>query len=174
MLSNRDEDLLQDLGFFDFGRSNASLEHLAELPPIENMVDIAAFTRDADTPALRMKALLDTGNMGPNMMASSLAKLTGHPIEELPNGFSYFPVVGNGQQLEPEGIVRVRWYFSERFSQAKSYDILFLVVPDSVPFDVVLGFKFLQAEHIFTMPSLFAMTGGHFVHGGNGEPSIIL
>lgn len=119
-----------------------------------------------------MKALLDTGNMGPNMMASGLAKLTGHPIEDLPNEFSYFPIVGNGERLQPEGIVRVRWYFSERFSPAKSYDIIFLVVPDSVPFDVVLGFKFLQAERIFTMPSLCAMTGGHFVHGGNGKSSL--
>ena len=132
-------------------------------------MDITAYTVDASTPSLRMRALLDTGSMGPNMMASSLAKLTGHPIEELPEGFSYSPRVGNGQTLAPEGLVRVRWYFSERFSQAKSYDILFLVVPDTVMFDVVLGFKFLQAEHIFTMPSLFAMTGGQFVHDSTGK-----
>ena len=168
-MSDYDQSLLDQLGFFDFGQEEPTLG-ASGVQSIENVVDITAYPNDAESKSLRMRALLDTGSTGPNMMRSGLAERLGHTIENLPNSFNYSPVVGNGQVLEPLGVVRVRWYFSgERMPHTKSYDILFLVVPDTVPYDVVLGFKFLQAEHIFMMPSLFCMTGGIFIPNSSGK-----
>ena len=133
---------------------------------------IAVYHSESDEPAVKMQALLDTGNMGENMMAARFANMTGHSIDPLPDDYLSPPVVGNGESLTALGFICVRWYFYDAARSTKSYDVRFLVVPDTVPFDVALGFDFLCEERIYLPSPLFAMTiypSGKFFSGASTE-----
>lgn len=103
-----------------------------------------------------MRALLDTG-AGANMMRRELAVLTGFPIRPISGTIPRILFSASGQPIHPLGMIELRWYFNERLSSAKSYDIPFLVCPDTAPYDVVLGFEFLQEARIFKFNESFSM-----------------
>ena len=121
----------------------------------ENVLNIGVYSREQGPP-LSMRALLDTG-AGANMMRKELADRTGFPIQEISGASPHILVSATGEHIHPLGVVELRWYFNEQFTSAKSYNIPFLVCPDSAPYDVVLGFQFLQEARVFKFNESFAM-----------------
>lgn len=100
---------------------------------------------------VRMQALLDTGASA-NMITKTFADRTGFPIR--PFSGSGPPVIygasGEEVPIQVFGVVELQWHFSE-FSPGKSHLVTFLVCPDSVPYDVVLGIRFLREARIFKL-----------------------
>ncbi|KAL9084654.1 MAG: hypothetical protein Q9159_005135 [Coniocarpon cinnabarinum] len=131
-------------------------------PPLRNVLNIAVYRDDVATSPVQVRALLDTGNTGHNLMAERIALDTGRPMEAATAEYAEPPIVANGQPLEVLGLMRVRWYFNDSgfSSTTRSYDVNFQVIRGDVPFDVALCFKFLQEQHILRMASQFAMTLG--------------
>ena len=122
---------------------------------IQNQLNITVYGR-GDEQMLQMRALLDTAAVS-NIMREELANKTGHQVEPIPSTMSGRLILADGRPLTPIGIVRLRWYFNERFSAARSYEIPFLVCPDEVLFDVILGYRFLRKARLFKFNEYFAM-----------------
>jgi len=139
---------LPETNTFDFETGSETIEigkDYTAQDEIENVLTIKAFAQSGKE--LCMRALLDTG-AAPNLIRLRKAQRTGFQIRECTHDISL--CCAGGQILKPLGEISFTWYFANRFSNARSYDIRFLVVEDSAPYDVVLGFKFLRNARLFT------------------------
>lgn len=120
---------------------------------LQNIVNISVYSRNQGP--LEMRALLDTGTEL-NLMREERAIATGHTVHPLQPLARSVLICANGQGMHPLGFVTLTWYFNEQFATTRSYDVSFLVVSDASPYDVILGFKFLQRARIFRWHEAFA------------------
>lgn len=89
------------------------------------------------------RARLDTG-MTLNAIRESLVLMVGYPIEDY-NGPPC--IVGDGALYTPIGQVTVPFHFVNS-GTAKTWQVEFLVFPETSPFDICLGRKFISIANL--------------------------
>ncbi|TKA79571.1 hypothetical protein B0A49_02998 [Cryomyces minteri] len=110
----------------------------------EPIFDIRAYSRHGEP--VDFRALLDTG-MTENVIREDRARRTGYDIDPY-DGDSL--INADGRSFRPIGSVTFQWHFQGQ-RHARTYEVPFLIVPDDAPYDVILGWKFLSVQKIFTI-----------------------
>lgn len=136
---------LPEENVFDYSGEDDTINISTDKDALNFLVDIRTWSKDGES--LYMRALLDTG-MDPNVIREEKAIETGYEMERH-DGRSF--VTAAGTTFTPTRCVKLQWRFhkSNNLRHEKTYTIKFLVVPDDVPFDVVIGRIFIQKAKLF-------------------------
>lgn len=119
---------------------------------LENVITIETLTTDRRM--VHMRALLDTGSKS-NFIRARKARSTRHHIHPYTRKTRF--VSGSGESLYPIGelVMTFRRVSPSGTREPRTFQIRFLVVPDSVPFDVILGIGFCQGAQVFKPGEFF-------------------
>ncbi len=124
------------------GKRRQSLPQLMSVSREESfgefVMDICLYEKESGQ-KLPSRARLDTG-MTRNAVSHSHARMLGYPIEEYTDDPC---IVADGTQYTPIGQVTLPFHFVT-FRTAKTWRVDFIVFPDSCPFDVCLGRRFIS------------------------------
>jgi len=116
-----------------------------------NIVNIRTWSKKGE--GLHMRALLDTGS-SPNIIRHGKAIETGYEMEPY-QGLSV--IAADGRTFEPVGYVKLQWHF-HNLRHERTYTVKFLIVADTLPFDVIIGWPFIRKIKLFTWNPYAMMT----------------
>lgn len=120
---------------------NPSTEDLEDIDGCDE--DIQVYTHSGAKKTMR--AFLDTGATC-NLIRRELAYETGHRVDQY-NGEE--AVNADGTLFMPEGQVVMSLHFTRSSNAARIWTEVFLLVPEDVPYDILLSRPFIRRAKLF-------------------------